>query len=205
MEVSIGDFGRMMFEMMQDKYKDMPKHWASIAKEAKPLVQQLLDLNEKMVGEDGKPGGYSIIGAVDKKTGKKKMSDSERITKAQRDVLLAEARTLKVGDHFWLVDHSDHEMYIGQNEPLKADDITKKGIYYEMQHLGGYHTERLSPDDKVLKAPAWYGDMLKQSNKYNTGKLTKDKWETFCKDYDAKQEEFESDEYWLKEAERLGY
>jgi hypothetical protein len=122
MEVSVGDYGRMMFEIVHSKkYGDMPDHWKSIAKEAKPLVDQLLALNDKMKG-----GGYKIVG---RKIGKKKvLSDSQRIKKAQDKLWLTTADKLEEGDHFWLADHYDHEMYIGQDEPLVVDEKTKNGV-----------------------------------------------------------------------------
>jgi hypothetical protein len=171
MEISIGDYGRMMFEIMNGKYKDMPEHWQSISKEAEPLVKQLLALNAKMTN-----GGYEIIGVKDEK-GKKKLSKFERIQKAQKEWEVS-ASTLKEGDQIWLLSaYSDHEMYIGQDDPVTVQDVTKKGVYVEMQGCNYEFTECVRLTDKVLKAPA---------------------------DFDNREELYTSDEFWLEIADKLG-
>jgi len=166
MEVSVGDYGRMMFEMMVGE-KNLPDHWESIKTEAEPLVRKLLDLNAKMSN-----GGYEVHGYSDK--GEKVLSAKEKIEAAQRRFLIP-ASELQEGDSFWLFDNYDHEMYVGQDEPLLVEDVTKKGVYYEASHLGGRHTERIDLTEKVLKAP-----------------------DCFKEDDELKQQEFTSDEYWLK-------
>lgn len=201
MEVSLSEYGRMMFEMMCGKKNNMPDHWASIAAEATPLVMQLIALNEKMV-VDGKAGGYEVIGAPDK-TGKKKLSKRRRIELAQEKDLLTTAGSLKVGDHFWLHKHYDHEMYVGEHEPVRADDITAKGIYFDMPHCGGSHMERIGPNDKVLKAPGCFGDWPAPTA-FSNKEITEDEYREQARARYAEQERFTSDEYWLKRAEELG-
>ena len=169
MEVSVGDYGRMMFEMMVGE-KHLPDHWESIKAEAEPLVRKLLALNAKMSS-----GGYEIHGYSDK--GKTVLSVQEKVEAAQRRFLIP-ASELQEGDSFWLFDNQEHEMYVGQDDPFIVEDVTKKGIYYEASHLGGRHTERIDPDEKVLKAP--------------------DCFKNFDENNDRKQREFTSDEYWLK-------
>ena len=171
MEVNIGDYGRMMFEMMTGTRSNMPDHWESISKEAEPLVRQLIDLNIKM-----KNGGYNIVGYKDKE-GKKKLSKFERIKQAQKAWEVS-ADTLKEGDQIWLVStYSDHEMYIGQDDPVIVQDVTKNGVYVEMQGCNYEFTTCVRLTDKVLKAPA---------------------------DFDDREDEYGSDEYWLGVAEKLG-
>jgi hypothetical protein len=176
MEITIGDYGCMIFEMMtgQSRLRNMPEHWASIAKEATPLVEQLLALNQKMKSREG---GYSIVGYKDK-TGKVVRSEHERISMAQKKSWCATAGELKEGDLFWVNDgRSDIEMYIGQDDPVQVDEITKKGVYFEMQHCGGEHTEKIGLDTKVLKAPA---------------------------DFEEKEDLYTSKKYWLEQADKMG-
>lgn len=53
-EISIGDYGRMVFELfLEENWSNIPDHWNSIKKEALPLVKKLIKLNDKMEG-----GGY---------------------------------------------------------------------------------------------------------------------------------------------------
>lgn len=202
MEISIGSYGKMMFEMMIGKKKDLPKHWASIAAEAKPLVLQLLALNEKMT-DGGKPSGYEVVGAPGK-DGKPKLSKHKRIKLAQEKDLLTTVGTLKVGDQFWLHDHYDHEMHIGEQDPVTVDDITAKGIYFEMQHCGGHHTERIGPDQKVLKAPDWLGDYQRAVTKMHKGEISLEEFAAMQKPLQEREHEFTKNEYWLKRAEELG-
>lgn len=169
MEISIGDYGRHLFEQMTNK-KNGLSHWDSIRAEAKPLVEKLLELNQKMEG-----GGYQIIGIKDK-SGKKVLSQAARIKKAQMQ-WECEAGTLKEGDRIWLHDNYDHEMYIGQNDPVEVMDITKKGIYLEMNGFNCEYVQQISVDEKVLKAPA---------------------------DFLDKEDEYTSDEYWLEQADKMG-
>lgn len=202
MEVSIGSYGKMMFEMMAGKKKDMPEHWASIAAEAKPLVLQLLALNEKMV-VDGKAGGYDVIGAHGK-DGKPKLSRRKRIALAQEKDLLTTAGSLKVGDYFWLHKHYDHEMCVGEHDPVRVDDITAKGVYFEMPHCGGEHTEKINKNEPVLKAPDWWGEHTDAAAKLHKGEIKMEDYAAMQKVFYDRESEFTSDEYWLKRAEELG-
>ncbi len=181
MEVSVGDYGRMIFEMtIGDGYAgrrdDLPVHWASIFDKAEPLVRQLLALNEEMVGETGK--GYKITGYI-KEGGKKVRPDHERIQMAQEALWKVKASTLKEGDLIWLLD-SDHEMYIGENPPVSVQDVSKKCVYVEMQGCNYEYTVQVDLGDDVLNAPDdWDGEGWEQSQKYG-------------------------DDYWLAKADELG-
>lgn len=170
MEVSIGEYGRMMFEMMNEGRSNLPPHWESIRDEAKPLVAKLIALNDKM-----NSGGYEIIGL--KKNGKKVLSKTQRIAAAQRRLWEEKATGLKEGDKIWLLDDSDHEMYIGQDEPVPVIDISRKGIYLEMPGCNDEYIHSICKEEKILKAP---------------------------RDFNEKQDLYESDEYWLKQADELG-
>jgi hypothetical protein len=149
MEISIGDYGRMMFEMMIGKSNDLPDHWLSIKADAEPLVRKLLELNNQMV-VDGIPSGYEIHGHTD--NSKPVLSKLEKIILAQKQYAVP-ASTLQVGDKFWLIDNSDFEMYVVQDEPVVVDEITKKGVYFEMRHFGGRHVERIDLNELVVIAP----------------------------------------------------
>jgi hypothetical protein len=142
MEISIGDYGRMMFEEMTSA-KSGCLHWDSIRDEAKPLVHKLLELNNKM-----KNAPYQIVGI--KENGKKVLSKAKRIEKAQVQMWGYKACVLKEGDYVWLNDNNDHEMYIRQDDPVKVIDITKKGIYLAMHDI----IERINIDENILLAPA---------------------------------------------------
>lgn len=157
MEISVGEYGRMMFEMMTGNYV-LPQHWNSIKDEAKPLVYKLLALNNKMFSADG---NYQIIGFKDE-SGKQVLSNSKRIEKAQ-NTWLCRGKALCEGDLVWLTD-SDYDMYIGQNEPATVIDITKRGIYLDMDRT----IICIRENEEVLRAPLDWGKnrILYESDEY---------------------------------------
>lgn len=204
MEVSIGDYGRMIFEMtVGEKYADPPEHWASIMAEAEPLVRQLIALNQKMT-VDGKPGGYKIHGYTEKVKGKKRkvLSDHEKIRAAQRQLLVA-AGTLQEGDMFWLFDNDDHEMYVEQDDPLTVEEVTKKGVYFEMSHLGGHHTERIDLKEKVLKAPDFFKEHRAICDRFHLNEIDADTMTKLREAVYEQEKEFTSDAYWLTQYEAM--
>lgn len=144
MEVTIGDYGRMMFEMMTGKYKDMPEHWRSIYGKAEPMIRQLVELNNEMKG-----GGYRIVGYI--KDGKKVLSGWEAVRLAQKRLWGAKIGDLKIGDLVWLLE--DHDMCIGSNDPCPIEYIHKNYVAVEVPHMGGEHIEKIHPTEIVLKAP----------------------------------------------------
>ena len=168
MEITVGDYGRMMFEAMTSKKSDI-KHWDSIRDEAKSLVNQLLALNEKMEG-----GGYKIIGTVN---GKKNLSDYERIELAQQKMWTVKAKTLKDGDYIWCGDGDGSMMTPGTDGPAKVVEVTKKNVYVEIRGCNFEFITQIGLDEEVIKAP---------------------------KDFFDKEEQYESDEWWLEQADRLG-
>lgn len=203
MEISVGDFGRMIFEQtVGEKYADPPEHWKSIMAEAEPLVRKLLALNKKMT-VDGKPNGYKIYGYVEKVKGKKKkvLSDRQKIEAAQKRVLV-EAGTLQEEDRFWLFNNYDHEMYLGQDEPLVVGEVTKKAVYFEMSHLGGHHTESISLTEKVLKAPDFFKAEEEICSRYHRGEIDGEQMKQLRLEPQRLEEEFTSDEYWLAQYEK---
>jgi hypothetical protein len=151
MEVSIGEFGRMIFEMVAERPQYAPAHWRSIQHEAAPLVKQLLALNKKM----DQP--YEIIG-VEKENGKKSLSQMERIKLAQIKLWGRKAGELKVGNQIWLYNNCDHEMYITQDSPVKIIDRTDKFVYVEMRGCNYEFILNLKHGTLVLLAPNDFED-----------------------------------------------
>lgn len=198
MEVSIGDYGRMIFEIVHgEKFNQMPEHWQAIAKEAKPLIDQLLALNDKMPN-----GGYRIVGR--KVKGKKQKSKRERILEAQKRLWEVEASTLKEGDLVWLHANYDHEMHVGQEEPVLVEDITAKGVYVEMPHCGGRHTERIDPTEKVLKAPDAFKAGDAAAVRWHKGEISDETFNELRAAAERQEQELQSEEFWLQKAAELG-
>jgi hypothetical protein len=172
-EVTVGSYGRMIFEMCLGRDQtNLPEHFQSIIDKAKPLVQQLLDLNDEM-----KPNGYKIHGYKDKK-GKPILSRHQRIKKAQERMMGTTAGKCKKGDRIWLVDN-DVEMCVGEHMPVEVEVKDKNCIYVDHPFGRGGESLKLSLKDKVLKAP----DDWSEDAQY--GKYT--------------------DDYWLAQAEELGF
>lgn len=115
MEISVGNFGRMMFEVMLGGGKHIPEHWDSIRSEVEPLVRQLLMLNSKMAG-----GGYQIYGYVGD-DGEMVLSEFEK-SKMEFYKNCVEADSLDIGDEFLL--DADQE------SPFVVIDITSDWVYY---------------------------------------------------------------------------
>lgn len=145
-EVSIGEFGRMIFEMTVERPEYASAHWRSIQNEALPLVKQLLALNKKM----DRP--YEIIG-LERDNGMKTLSQMERIKLAQIKLWGRKVGELKVGDQIWLYDNFDHEMYVTQDYPVRIVDRTDKFVYVEMRGCNFEFILNLKHDKLVLLAP----------------------------------------------------
>lgn len=165
-EVSVGDFGRMIFEQAYPQFPGyaLSPHWASIMQDAKPHIDALLALNEKMAG-----GGYDIHGII--KDGKVVRKRYDRIYDAQLAVLQVQPDQLKKGDYVWLLDE-EFEHYPWQNDPVEVKQVGEMLIVEHPFERHGIH----QPGGKILKAP--------------------DDWED--------NEEYTTDEYWLKKADELG-
>ncbi len=169
MELTVGDYGSHLFKIMAGKDRSL-EHWESIRAKAEPLVRELIRLNSEMSN-----GGYTIVGYADEK-GKSKLSKVERIIEAQKRLWTVKVGKLKEGDRVWVND-GDHEMYIGEQSPAPVHDVTKKGVYIEMQGCNYEYIITLSKDAEVLRAP---------------------------KDWDDKEAVYSSGEYWLEQADKLG-
>lgn len=170
-EVNVGDYGRMMFEMMlTKKSEDIPEHWFSIWEEAKPLVEQLLELNSKM-----KPNCYKVSGHKTK-NGKTILSDPERIEKARIKMWLTKGKSIKKGNKVWVLG-GDLEMSPRWDAPCLVMMKQKDDLIIKVSHCGGEHLEKVSANQKILRAP---------------------------KDWDQNYEMYQDDTYWLEQAENLG-
>ncbi len=201
MEITIGTYGRMIFQLALNENKKLPKHWESVIDEARPLVLQLLALNDKISVDGGKSKLYEIIG-LPEKDGKPKLSTQEKIKLAQEKNLLTTASTLVIGDLFWLCDH-DYEMSIGGNDPVEVSDVSANGIYFEMPYCGDEHTVRISPNQKIYKAPDWFGDYRKACDRMHKGEISLDDFADIQKEFYARRKEFTSKDYWLRLAKEL--
>lgn len=124
-----------------------------------------------------KGGGYKLVGYKDE-SGKEILPDHKRITKAQEELWSVYTADLKVGDRIWLLNDCDFEMHIGEQEPGKVEEVTGKAVYVELYSWEEF-TQKLpkNKNTKVLRAP---------------------------KNWEDKEEEYTSDEYWLKQADKLG-
>ena len=179
MEVTVGDYGRMIFEMcLAREGYEPPDHWKSIMERAKPLCEQLLALNAEMV-VDGKPLGYKISGYKDKR-GKVVLSAGERVRKA-RDVMLGiPAKNTKKGDLIWLVG-TIVGMYFGEQDPVPVELKTKQFVLIEhpcASRGSGGESLKIPLNQRVLKAPH---------------------------DWEDEEDKYLTDEFWLSEAQRLGF
>lgn len=159
MEVTIGTYGRMMFEIITGNKKDLPPHWDAIYDEAKPLVEELIKLNNKM--------GYRITGYRDS-SGKKRRTNNERIRLAQKELWGAKIGDLKEPNEVWLYDNSDHEMHVGEQYPAPIEYVKDKYVAIEMQGQGETYILKVDKNQIVLKAPDDYYDkeMLYTSRDY---------------------------------------
>lgn len=120
-----------------------------------------------------KGGGYQIVGYTDE-SGKEKLSEFKRIEMAQDKLWKVKASSLKKGDKVWLFG-DEPEMYIRETEPGTVEEVGKEWIYVELYDWEEY-TKKIHKHAEVLRAP---------------------------KDWKKKEELYTSDEYWLKQADKL--
>jgi hypothetical protein len=151
MDISIGEYGRMMFTIMtSNNVRDLPKHWASIRAEAEPLVRQLIVLNAKMT-ENSREGGYVLTGYTE--NGKFVLSNQERIDAARERLWGVKADILKIGDRVWPDTDElsiDPDMcYPATVEYIKGDHVF---VIYDEDRIS-----RIRKSETVIAAPADYG------------------------------------------------
>ncbi len=128
MEIDVGNYGRMIFELvLSNKCQTCPKHWESIMDKAKPLVKELLALNDEMK-VDGRESKYTITGQVGEKYF---MTESEKIETAMQKTLEVSVEQLKEGDFVFNTFSTNHSLIevVYNNELAHVVEITKKGIY----------------------------------------------------------------------------
>lgn len=156
-EIDVCIYGQLLFQnVMADSKEFIPPHWESIREEAKPLVEKLLALNEKM-----SDGGYEIIGLVKKtKSGKKKktLSAREKADLARKHDLEVKASHLKEGFWVWLVNDYDCPTEdVWGDSAEEVYEVTKKGVYIDRGRAGIY---MIDLDEKVfLKHAEWTDEM----------------------------------------------
>lgn len=152
-EVSVGDYGKMLFDMLLEPNGHLPDHWKSIKKEAVPHLKALIALNDKMKG-----GGYTITGI--KKKGRKVLPKHERIAQAIKAAWIFPTNKLKDGDRYILT----NEVFEIQNEDwwhyhLKVVVVGVTGLVY------GETSDKLLQrvyDQEVIRIPEDY-----ESERYN--------------------------------------
>lgn len=172
MEISIGDYGRHIFDVMaKEDPAHMPDHFKSIREKAEPLVRELLRLNSEM-----QPSGYRIIGYKDA-SGKKQLSERQRIAIAQKRLWGVEAGELAETDFLWLYKDLDYEMHVGEQPPCSVEYIKKDTIGVNVDVWSTDVTVKVSKDTLVLRAPA---------------------------DWQENKELYGSWDYWLEQADKLG-
>jgi hypothetical protein len=154
-ELQIEEYGRVLFRAMTEGDEHASSFWSNIRAEAKPLVEQLIALNDKLEG-----GGYELVGMVSK--GKVKLTRLQRIKEAQKKLWGVAARKVKEGDYVWLCENYDLEMYVGEDDPLPVDTVKKDYIIVD-RHRDGM--ERVAGDEIVLLAPV---DFDENEAKYGT-------------------------------------
>lgn len=151
MEISVGDYGRFLFENLVGTRKDHSnRQWEAIRAEAEPLVRQLLALNEKLEYP------YELTGYHTQ--GKKKLSRFEKIRLAQDKELTVRVSQLREGDEVWLVE-PDFDMEVDGRSTVFVKEITENSVYVEHPHvrLGGTYRMPKTSQEKVLRKPAdWY-------------------------------------------------
>jgi hypothetical protein len=141
-EITIGQYGRMMFEMMtSNDARELPKHWASIRAEAEPLVRQLIALNARMSGS-GREGGYTLTDYTE--NGKPVLSAASRIDIAQIRLWGVKGSDLKVGDRVWV--NGDLEESLGY-----VEFITEHYVCIDMGRDG---MTKFHKTQNCLRAPA---------------------------------------------------
>jgi hypothetical protein len=161
--------------MVGAKTANRPAHWESIAKQAVPLVKRLLNLNAKMQPHGYAVVGYEVVGPGGVK--KKVLSRHKRIQLARDQLWLKPASTLKPGDRCWPGRDSDWDADF-HSDPVPVLDVTPRGVY--VTYPGSRDQDSamiLQPTDKVYAVPA---------------------------DWDASNDRYNSDEFWLKKADELG-
>jgi hypothetical protein len=147
MEIDVGNYGRMIFELVLSNNKYCPEHWKSIIDKAEPLVKELLALNDEMK-VDGHESKYTIVGQIGEKYF---MTKSEKIETAMQKTLEISVEQLKEGDfvfNTFLPNHSLIEA-VYNSELAHVVEITKKGRWV------AYYTTRDYVGKKPWCNPNW--------------------------------------------------
>ena len=158
MEIEIGDYGQIIFEMMVGDTGELPDHWARARHRAEPLVRQLIRLNGEL------RLGYELIGYKDD-NGKLILSKAQKIDKAQKTWAVP-AKELKIGDQVWLLDSRYDNMRIENRQPGTVTHKIKNIITIEILiSYGRWEAAKIQEKDYVLKAPP---DWEKNQDRYSS-------------------------------------
>ena len=143
MEISVGDYGKVMFEMMQRCDDKMPANWLSIAEQARPLVNQLIALKDSMNRIGSVEKSYDIYSV--------RVGSVLSVSKAQRRLEIihrsfgCKASELKEGDLVWL-DARD----VGMEDPKCVAITTDLYVAIEDEYD---RFVKVRKDEVVLRAP----------------------------------------------------
>lgn len=115
----------------------------------KPHVDAILTIN------DGAGAGYCIVDLPDEH-GKRPMRNMDRIIEAQVQFWGVKGKNLKEGDYIWPIeDMNEREYYVGQDDPIKVEEVTKKWVIFD---LGRDGTTRGELGETFIKAPPDYNE-----------------------------------------------
>lgn len=146
-EVSVRDYGGMLFDVFVGRasHIPLPEHFKSIEAKARPLIQQLLELNSEMAG-----GGYAIYDYVNS-SGKRIKREWERIKEAQATLWGVLAADVKEGDKIW-VTNGDYEMTPLDCSPVEVEFVKKDyiGVTLDRDDV----IAKIWKRDSILLAPA---------------------------------------------------
>lgn len=153
MEITIGEYGRMMFEIMTSSSQGL-KHWNKIREKARPLIFKLIKLNQEMHDV------YTIVGYVDE-AGNKKLSNQSRIIKVQKKLWGITASELNVGDLVY-----NRGLLFNPREQKPALVEFKKKNYLAISYPEEEYIEKINKHEEVLKIPNDWDKEVYKSDEY---------------------------------------
>lgn len=153
-EWELESFARSVFRhALQDRYDKMHgglDHGSKSPRDLlfdqmKPHVLAIIKLNDEAGDE-----GYLLTDLPDE-AGKRPMRESDRIMAAQEKAWGVAGQYLKEGDKVWPTSELDgRKYYVWQEDPLEVDEVTKKGVIFD---LGRDGTARGGLGETFVKLP----------------------------------------------------
>lgn len=169
-ETQLANFARMVFNhAIQDRKnaenqrrfeQSNPGQTFSPYKEA-IFAKHTLRFDAILALNEESPVGY-IIPDLPSIDGKRPMSEMERVSATQERLWGTKGKDLKEGDCVW--PHRDlngREYHVGHDDPIKVDEVTKKGVIFD---LGRDGTERGGLDETFIKPPVGWDETEDQFN-----------------------------------------